>query len=184
MEELNSIISANLYKIRNERNLSLDEVSSITGVSKSMLGQIERGKSNPTISTLWKISTGLKVPFSSFMEKNKAKYEIVNYINIKPISEENGNMKIYTIFPFDINNKFEILNIELEEGCVHKSSNHIDGVEEYVIVNDGDLEIKLGCDYIILNKGKAVRFFANINHMYTNIGKGKCKFQNIIVYTR
>lgn len=59
METLNSIIGNKLKEIRNKRNLSLYDVSELTGVSKAMLGQIERGQSNPTISTLWKIATGI-----------------------------------------------------------------------------------------------------------------------------
>ena len=36
-------------------------------VSKAMLGQIERNESSPTVATLWKIATGLNVPFSAFI---------------------------------------------------------------------------------------------------------------------
>ena len=54
-------VGQNLRRLRNGLGLSLDEASKLTGVSKAMLGQIERGESSPTISTLWKISSGLKV---------------------------------------------------------------------------------------------------------------------------
>ena len=73
MEDLNLIIGNRLKTIRNNRNLSLSEVSEITGVSKAMLGQIERGQSNPTVSTLWKIANGLKVSFSMFIDEIKKK---------------------------------------------------------------------------------------------------------------
>ena len=63
MEDLNLIIGNRLKTIRNNRNLSLSEVSEITGVSKAMLGQIVRVKSNPTVSTLSKIAYGLKIFF-------------------------------------------------------------------------------------------------------------------------
>ena len=66
MEYLNSLIGKKLKEIRSAKRLSLEEVTKLTGVSKAMLGQIERGISNPTVSTLWKIATGLKVSFSFF----------------------------------------------------------------------------------------------------------------------
>lgn len=59
-------IGERLKEIRANRVLTLDDTAKITGVSKPMLGQIERGQSIPTITTLWKIATGLKVPLSSF----------------------------------------------------------------------------------------------------------------------
>lgn len=66
MEELNLKIGDRLKEIRIRRQMSLENVAELTGVSKPMLGQIERGQSTPTINTLWKIATGLKVPLSSF----------------------------------------------------------------------------------------------------------------------
>ena len=61
MDYLNKNISINLKTIRREKGMSMDEVAEQTGVSKSMLGQIERGEANPTIGTLGKIVSGLRV---------------------------------------------------------------------------------------------------------------------------
>ena len=58
MENFNIVFAKNLKRIREDRKLSLDKVADLTGVSKSMLGQIERGDSNPTITTVWKIANG------------------------------------------------------------------------------------------------------------------------------
>ena len=58
-------VGRELKSIRQSRGLTLDELAEMTGVSKPMLGQIERGQSSPTINTLWKIATGLKAPLSS-----------------------------------------------------------------------------------------------------------------------
>ncbi len=49
MNEPLSAIGERLKSIRVNRNLSLDETSKLTGVSKPMLGQIERGQSVPTV---------------------------------------------------------------------------------------------------------------------------------------
>lgn len=68
MEKINQIIGENLKKARYDRELSLDKTSNLTGVSKAMLGQIERGESNPTVATLWKITNGLEITFSSFQD--------------------------------------------------------------------------------------------------------------------
>ena len=65
------IVGKRLKSIRLEKQLSLDEVSKLTDVSKPMLGQIERGQSSPTITTLWKIAVGLKIPLSSLLEEKE-----------------------------------------------------------------------------------------------------------------
>jgi Predicted transcriptional regulators len=64
---LDQLIAQNLKRLREERKLSLDRVAELTGVSKSMLGQIERGDSSPTVATVWKIANGLKVSFTTLM---------------------------------------------------------------------------------------------------------------------
>ncbi len=56
MEDIFLIVAQNLKQIRNERNLSINELAEMCGLSKSMLSQIERGGGNPTLGTLWKIA--------------------------------------------------------------------------------------------------------------------------------
>jgi len=182
MKALNLIIGNKLKDIRNKRKLSLDEVTKLTGVSKAMLGQIERGQSNPTVSTLWKIATGLKVSFSLFIDENQDDLKVIDQNDISPIIEDNNRMKLYPIFPFDANKGFEIFTIELEPDCNHISTPHNDGVEEYIIVTEGQIEININDKKFILKKGNSIRFMANSPHSYKNISQERSVFQNIILY--
>ena len=77
MDTMNAIVAKNIRRLREENRLSMEELAKLSGVSKSMLAQIERGDGNPTISTLWKISNGMKVPFDALTVRPKAPYEIV-----------------------------------------------------------------------------------------------------------
>ena len=56
LDKLNILVSENIKRIRQEKNLSLGDLAKLSDVSKSMLAQIERGEGNPTLSTLWKIA--------------------------------------------------------------------------------------------------------------------------------
>ena len=184
MKELTSIIGRNLKTIRTGRGLSLDGVSEITGISKAMLGQIERGESNPTVATLWKIANGLKVSFTSFLEDNHTEQRLtrVSTASIKPIIEAEGRMKIYPLFYFDSNRGFEIFTIKLEPGCNHGSEPQNDGVEEYIIVTEGMMEVVIGEEVHRLNQGDALRFPANKKHSYRNSSDQQACFQDIIYY--
>ena len=72
MDNLN--IGQRLEAARQNRNMTLDGLAKITGVSKPMLGQIERGQSSSTVNTLWKIATGMKIPFSFFSRTESGIY--------------------------------------------------------------------------------------------------------------
>ena len=77
MNSMNLIVARNIKRLREEKKLSMDELAKLSGVSKSMLAQVERGEGNPTLSTLWKLSNGMKVPFNALTVSPKASYEVV-----------------------------------------------------------------------------------------------------------
>lgn len=177
-------IGERLKEIRTNRDLTLDDTAKITGVSKPMLGQIERGQSTPTITTLWKIATGLKVPLSSFLEEQQPEYTVVDIVQETAVSEDNGRMRAYPLFPYDPIRNAEIFYIEFDAGCKHISEKHNDGVEEYVLVRTGTLRLILNDQEIVIAKNQSIRFRADIPHSYHNPFDAPCTVYNIIFYPR
>lgn len=175
-------IGRQLKNARTGRNMTLDDAAALTGVSKPMLGQIERGQSSPTVNTLWKIATGLKIPFSEFLKEDKAEYSVVGAAGEADILEENGAMRVYTLFAFDPVRSFEVFYIEFDSGCNHSSDKHSDGVEEYIFVNCGRLDMLLNGEKVTLTEKQALRFKANIPHSYVNPYDGICCIYNVIYY--
>ena len=68
MASINENIGFNLKKIRKDRGLTLESLSSQSGVSKSMISEIERGIRNPSISILWNLANTLKTPLNFFLK--------------------------------------------------------------------------------------------------------------------
>lgn len=184
MDSKISVIGERLKNIRSSRNLSLDGTAKITGVSKPMLGQIERGQSIPTITTLWKIATGLKIPISSFLEEPQPEYTVVDLKHADIISEDCGRMRAYSLFPYDPIRSVEIFRIDFDAGCRHKSDKHNEGVEEYILVQSGKLQLVLNSKEIIVGEKQAIRFRADIPHEYNNPFDEQCTIYNIIFYTK
>lgn len=177
-------IGERLKAVRTDRGLTLEDASRITGVSKPMLGQIERGRSIPTVTTLWKIATGLKVPLSSFLEEQQPEYTVVDIPREAAVFEDNGRMRAYPLFPYDPIRNVEIFHIEFDAGCRHMSEKHNDGVEEYILVRTGTLQLVLNGREIVLAENQSIRFKADIPHSYNNPFDGICTVYNIIFYPR
>ena len=173
-------VGRELKSIRQSRGLTLDELSELTGVSKPMLGQIERGQSSPTINTLWKIATGLKAPLSSLLREREGRFVTVSPSEC--ISEENGAMRAYTLFPFDPIRSFEAFVIEFDEGCIHHSDAHAENVEETVFVISGTLDVTANEHTETLSEGQAARFRADTPHVYANPYGEPCRIYNTIFY--
>lgn len=173
-------VGRELKSIRQSRRLTLEKLSELTGVSTPMLGQIERGQSSPTINTLWKIATGLKAPLSSLLREREG-----GFVTVSPsemISEENGSMRAYTLFPFDPIRSFEAFVIELDAGCIHRSDAHAENVEETVFVIAGNLDITANGHTETLSEGQAARFRADTPHVYANPYDEPCRIYNTIFY--
>ena len=77
MQEIHLIIAKNLKALRESKKLSLEKVAELTGVSKTMIGQIERGESAPTITTIWKIANGLKISFTALINNPQPDTKVV-----------------------------------------------------------------------------------------------------------
>ena len=61
-------VAVNLKRIRTSKGMSLDVLSEQTGVSKSMLAQIEKGTANPSLGVLGKITSGLRIEFQELID--------------------------------------------------------------------------------------------------------------------
>lgn len=182
MRNIQKNIGVNLREIRKKRGLSLDAAGDLTGVSKAMLGQIERGESNPTVTTLWKIATGLQVSFSSLIMEEPSMVHFVKSGDIQPIMEYNGKYRVYPVFPFDPTKKFEIFSVKVEPKYEHISQKHNEGVEEYITVLSGTLELEIDGKIYSLETGDSIRFLANKEHIYRNRTSDSSTYQAIIYY--
>ena len=170
MDSMSMIVAKNIKRLREENKLSMDELVKLSGVSKSMLAQIERGDGNPTISTLWKISNGLKVPFDALTVRPKSPYEIVKTAEIQPLLEDGGKVRNYSLFPDNENRRFAVYYLELEEGSYFESEPHLRGTTEVITIFTGKIEILADGQNFIVEKGESIRFRADTIHSYKNIG--------------
>jgi len=131
-------IAQHLQSVRTGRGLSLDKTAKLTGVSKAMLGQIERGESSPTIATLWKIATGLACSFSSFLSGDETA-PTSQHADDKFANDPNVTIK--TLFPFNAVTQFEMFELCLKDFHEQHSSAHQIGVTEHIHVIQGKLGV-------------------------------------------
>ncbi len=180
MNSLNKNIAKNLKELRKTADWSLDKAALQTGVSKAMLGQIEREESSPTVSTLWKIATGFRVPFSKLLEKT-AKNPL-NTLGEEGHWRSVGGLEVNSIFPYDPEIRCEFFILKLYPGYRHISPPHETGVVEHILVIEGTLEVLQNGAWIAISTGQGTRFAADTEHGYRNPTKQEVVFHNVIHY--
>lgn len=181
VDDITSIVGNNLKDLRKSRHLTLECLSEITGVSISMLGEIERGMTNPTITILWKIADGLKIPFSELLAVEKESVEIIRRAEAGSVLNVDEVM-IRAMFGFDPDKKFEVLLKTFEPGAVLKSAGHRNGVEEYLLICGGTLTLEVGDNQVNLAEGDAIRFDGTLAHTYRNQGNSQVNAFTILYY--
>ncbi|KTS28031.1 helix-turn-helix domain-containing protein [Pantoea stewartii] len=177
MENLHHYLGEALKQLRQANGWSLTLTAEKTGVSKAMLGQIERGESSPTIATLWKIATGFNVPFSIFVHQLPiAEGEVARY------RQHNAQMAVTPLLPYDDRLRFDLLAVELAPGAQSDSAAHEKGVIEQVVVLEGELLLGVADTWRRLKRDEAFQFRADVAHSYRNPLDTRLRFHSLIHY--
>lgn len=176
------VLANNLRRLREEKKLSLDRLAELTGVSKSMLGQIERGESNPTVATVWKIAGGLKVSFTALIHSPQPDTLVIQREAIEPFVEDAGRYRIYPFFPYEEGRPFEMYTVEMERGSYLSAEAHAAGTQEFITVLEGELTVRVGTEEFTVGQGEAIRFKADRPHAYHNSGQGMARLCMVIHY--
>ena len=170
MEQPGDTLANNLKSIREDRNLSLDKLSEMTSVSKSMLRQIEIGQSNPTIATIWKIANGLKIPFTELLKDQPQDITMRAFKSDPPLLGETAGYRLYPLIAFNPERAFETYYVEIEPGTVLDAEPHQGNAEEHVFVLHGRIIVSVAEEQFIVDQENFISFQANCVHQYQNIG--------------
>ncbi len=180
--ETSQIIAENVKRIRMEQGLSLGQLAELSGVSKVILSQIERGNSNPTVSTLWKIANGLHVPGTSLFDPVGTEQKVIRFAELNPRMLQEGDYKSYTYYYATGSRPFDWYLVELEPRGRHETIGHNDGSVEYVYVTSGILEIVIGNEHLELHPGDSAYFEGAQSHWYINKSDEILKVISVIHY--
>ena len=178
--DVTSLVAKNAKQIRERKKLTLDGAAAATGVSRSMLAQIEKGEVNPTISVLWKIANGYKVSFTSLVEDRQPSVCVLR--QGEPLAEDGGRYRNYPIFPFDEQTRFETYRIVIQPGGALAAQPHLKGSVEYITVFAGQVEITVDREVFALSQGDSIRFPCDVPHGYRNGGGEQAEVSMLIFY--
>ncbi len=178
---VNEILAGNLRRLRTERNLSLGRLAELSGVSKVMLSQIEKGESSPTINTLWKIANGLQVSYTKLIDEHIETPLITRRNESTLVDNQMG----YLVYHYPTTNPardFEFFESVLLAGCEFASEGHGINTHEYVLVTKGEMVVLYGNEEYLLAEGDFIHFDCSLPHTYCNRGEADVVFTNIVYY--
>ncbi|WOV86651.1 XRE family transcriptional regulator [Sporosarcina oncorhynchi] len=155
-----------IKKLRTEQRLSLKDLSDRSGVSVSMISQIERRNTDPTLTTLYKLCKGLDVSISTLLGTDEQALQLVRKDERKTINFPQSNSKYELLTPIN-EGTIEMIQIHLEPGQEDQQLVEHAG-EECGYVLQGEMTIVLGDDEHILYEGDSIRFKSMTPHRFFN----------------
>lgn len=180
--DLQKNIAYNLKKIRQQQNISLDMLSDQTGVSKSMLGQIERGEANPSIGVLGKITSGLHIELQELTKEPQNALVVQRQQDLRPVKEGRSQYQIYNLFSPEEKKNFEIYQVEIMPEQSYTSGGHGPHTREYILVSQGTLQLEVDNAVHIVKEKDSVRFDSDKAHMYKNAGTDMLILHVVLAY--
>src|SRR3954468_22033871 len=111
--ELAACVAANLREQRRRRDMSLDQLAQRTGVSRAGLSQIETRKTNPSIGVLWKIASGLGIPFAELIGEGQPTLAVLRRHDTEVLRSTDRKFESRPLMPASGNNQVEVYELRL-----------------------------------------------------------------------
>ena len=174
--EINAVVSENARRLREEKRLTLDEAARLTGVSRSMLGQIERGEANPSVAILGKIAQALKVPAEVLLENDDFdSLLLARTAAVKAHLSDGGKVNLRPSLPYDETTRQESFFLDIYISGCYAPELSVPGSLCHLTVLSGSVELTAEGENFHLLERDAIRFAADQPWTVRNMSSGNAR---------
>ena len=160
--DLNRAVAENIKRIRKSKKLSMERTAELAGVSRSMLGQIERGEANPSVAILGKIASALKVPAEVLLENDDFQSLLLTpELSTKPQRLDGGKVVLRPSLPYDDVTRQENFFLDMYISGRYEPAPGMPGCLCHLTVLSGTVDLKAEGETFRLLERDAIRFAAD-----------------------
>lgn len=168
-------VAANIRRRRTTAGMTLAELAAAAGVGKSTLAQLESGKGNPSVETLWALAAALRVPFARIVEESRPALRVVRASEVPPMhSAETPGWAGRLLTASHARASFDLYALDLDEGAVRHADPHHAGVVEHLVCVTGRLRAGPQDGPVMLAAGDLLTFGADVPHVYEALEATHC----------
>jgi transcriptional regulator with XRE-family HTH domain len=170
-------IGVRILHLRKRMNLTLENLAERSGISRSMLSQIERGAANPTFATLWSLTHALETDIGTLTGAGEAPkpqpvIERMGASFTPSITSPDGKCTLRILGPLNSASLIEWYDLKIEPGGVLHSAPHAPGTTEHLTLIAGNVSVRSGAADAVASTGETLRYPADHEHEIANNGKG------------
>jgi XRE family transcriptional regulator, regulator of sulfur utilization len=173
-EDEGQALGATIQRLRKAYNMSLGELSEQSGVAKSIISQIERNETNPTISTVARLSKALDTTIDEVLRGESKSLFIEHHSKsgVPMLESQDGLCRLAIAGPLNLVDFFQWYDFHAKSQGVLESNPHPPGTVEHLYLVAGEIEVTAGEEVKVLKQGETLRFRADVPHKIVNTGSG------------
>jgi len=173
-----------LRQLRRERHWSLDQLSQSSGVSRSMLSQIERNRANPTLAVAYRIARALGMSLAELVDPGGAprRIEVIRSHDGSHTYRSDEKGTIRTLSPLHLEKDVEFYEVRLRSGGALRSAAHYQGTREFLTVQKGRIQVESADHRETLTVGDSASYRADVPHALINLGKSETVVFLVVIY--
>ena len=172
-------LGAGIRAERQRRGLTLTQLAERAGLSPSALSQIERGVTDPSISSLRRIANALEIGFFQFLVQAGPPHQVVRKAERRTISFPNRMLQYQLLTPH-LRGPFEVLSLELAPGAASGDEALGHDSDECLLVIRGEVDVEIAGQVHSLTEGDAVSIQRNLPHRVVNESRSAAEVVTII----
>jgi transcriptional regulator with XRE-family HTH domain len=184
-DSINENLGKRVKKLRTDRGWSLEELATLSGVSRSMLSEIEREKANPTLTVTFRIARAFGLTLQELIESaetSASKIQVIRASDRAQVFRSDKHHEIRTLSPLNLEKDVEFYEVTLKPGGALRSQAHFEGTREFLTVEEGNVLIESGTDLEKLTKGDSGTYRADVPHAIVNTGKNAAVVFLVVIY--
>jgi transcriptional regulator with XRE-family HTH domain len=184
IDSVSEALCQRVAELRQQRRLTLDQLATASGVSRSMLNQIERGLANPTLAVTFRIAQAFGISIGELVDQPGigSAIEIVHGDDPGNLFRSDDECKIRTLSPLHMEKSIEFYEIRLLPRASLTSAAHFEGTRELLTVVRGAALVVSGDTECKLKEGDTAHYRADITHTITNTGKKELVTYLVVTY--
>jgi XRE family transcriptional regulator, regulator of sulfur utilization len=164
---LSGQLGKTIQRLRKAYNLSLSELAEQSGVAKSIISQIERNETNPTLATIWRLSQALDVSIERVLATSDEEpfIEKSSRPDTPILLSDDGKMRLAIIGWIKTVEWLQWYDVQGEPGAVLDSEAHQRGSVECLSVIDGEFEVEVAAVVQRAKAGETLRYRCDRPHI-------------------
>jgi XRE family transcriptional regulator, regulator of sulfur utilization len=163
---LSGQLGKTVQRLRKAYNLSLSELAEQSGVAKSIISQIERNETNPTLATIWRLSQALDVSIERVLATGDEEpfIERSSRADTPILVSDDGRVRLAIIGWIKTVEWLQWYDLVAEPGGVLDSEAHQRGSVECLSVTEGEFEVEIGGVVQRARTGETLRYRCDRPH--------------------